>query len=83
MKEHTNVGEANALNTYSSWGTEYIEEARQLRVLAFWANGQLIEEFLLDIKGTPCGAVIDSASLVHYPDNMIDLFPDRPMVQKL
>ncbi len=73
---------SSALNTYSSWVTEYIEEARQLPALAFWANGQLIEEFRLDITGTPCEAVIDNASLVHYPDNMIDLFPDRPMVKK-
>ena len=30
---------SSVLDTYSSWVTEYIEKTRQLRVLAFWADG--------------------------------------------
>jgi PAS domain S-box-containing protein len=64
-----------ALDTHSAWVTEYIERFRQLRALAFWANGELIADFEIDIEGTPCEAVIDNARLVHYPDNMLELFP--------
>jgi PAS domain S-box-containing protein len=73
---------ARALNTYSSWVTEYIEESRQLHALAFWVDGQLAGNFKIDITGTPCEAVIESASLVHYPDNMINLFPNSDTVRE-
>jgi PAS domain S-box-containing protein len=64
-----------ALDTHSAWVTEYIEKSRQLRALAFWADGKMITDFEIDIEGTPCEAVIDSARLVHYPDNVLELFP--------
>jgi len=72
---------SKALNTYSSWVTEYIEESRQLRSLAFWVNGRLAEDFKIDITGTPCEAVINSARLIHYPDNMMALFPNNSAIR--
>ena len=66
---------AKVLEIYSSWVTEYFEESRKLRALAFWVDGQVAENFEIDITGTPCEAVIQSARLVHYPDNMMNLFP--------
>jgi PAS domain S-box-containing protein len=73
---------AKALDTYSSWVTEYVEESRTLRALAFWVDGQLAENFEIDITGTPCEAVIQSARLVRYPDNMINLFPDSSTIRE-
>ena len=73
---------AEALDTYSSWVTEYIEESRKLRAMAFWVDGQLAENFEIDITGTPCEAVIKSARLVHYPDNMMNLFPDSSSIRE-
>jgi PAS domain S-box-containing protein len=73
---------SKSLDTYSSWVTEYIEETRQLHALAFWVNGQLSEAFEIDITGTPCEAVIQSARLVHYPDNMMALFPNSDTVRQ-
>lgn len=73
---------AKALDTYSSWVTEYIEESRKLRAMAFWVDGQLAENFEIDITGTPCEAVIKSARLVHYPDNMMNLFPDSSSIRE-
>ena len=73
---------SKALNTYSSWVTEYIAESRQLRALAFWVDGQLAEDFIIDIAGTPCEAVIESARLVHYPENMMDLFPNSSTIRE-
>jgi len=73
---------SKALNTYSSWVTEYIAESRQLRALAFWVDGQLAQDFKIDITGTPCEAVIESARMVHYPDNMMHLFPNSSTIRE-
>ncbi len=66
---------ARSLGTYSAWVTEYLEATRQLRALAFWVNGRLAERFLVGIDGTPCAAVVDSTELVHFPENVLDLYP--------
>ncbi|HHP7236349.1 MAG TPA: SpoIIE family protein phosphatase [Desulfobacterales bacterium] len=68
---------SKALNTHSAWVTEYLEETNQLHALAFWINGQLLRNELIDIEGTPCEAVIASTELVHYPDNILHLFPQE------
>jgi len=73
---------SKSLDTYSSWVTEFIEETRQLHALAFWVDGRLAEDFSIDITGTPCETVIQSARLVHYPDNMIKLFPNSDIVRQ-
>jgi PAS domain S-box-containing protein len=73
---------AKALGTYSSWVTEYIEESHKLRSLAFWVDGRPEDNFEIDIAGTPCNAVIQSARMVHYPDNMMNLFPDSPTIRE-
>jgi PAS domain S-box-containing protein len=69
---------ARALNTHGAWVTEYIQERRRLRALAFWMDGQWIQDYETDIAGTPCEQVIDSADIVHFPDNLLKLFPDDP-----
>ena len=40
---------AKVLNTHSAWVTEFIEETRRLRALAFWVDGQLIRDFEMEI----------------------------------
>ena len=74
---------ARALSTKHAWITEYIPELRRLRALAFWVDGELIPDFEVDIDGTPCEAVIDTARLVHYPDNIRDLFPNSTKLREL
>jgi PAS domain S-box-containing protein len=66
---------AIAVQTHSAWVTEYIPETRQLHALAFWSNGHVAEDFYLDIDGTACEKVIDTKDIVHYPDNVIRLYP--------
>ncbi len=73
---------AKALNTHGAWVTEYIKESRRLRALAFWMDGQWIQNYEVDIAGTPCEQVIDTASLVHFPDNLLDLYPDDPDIKE-
>jgi sigma-B regulation protein RsbU (phosphoserine phosphatase) len=74
---------AKAMNTHGAWVTEYIKESRRLRALAFWLGGEFVHDYEYDIAGTPCEAVIESASLVHYPDNMSELFPDNSTLQEI
>jgi len=72
------VNLAKVLNTHSAWVSEYMEDTRQLRALAYWADGQLSRNVLIDIAGTPCEAVILQSGMVHYPDQLIRLYPDHP-----
>ncbi|MEJ2283690.1 MAG: PAS domain S-box protein [Desulfobacterales bacterium] len=73
---------SKALNTQSAWVTEFVEKSRQLRALAFWADGELIPGFEIDIDGTPCEEVVENSRLVHYPDNVFELFPDNDNIKK-
>jgi PAS domain S-box-containing protein len=74
---------AKALNTHGAWVTEYIQECRRLRALAFWMDGQWIQNYEVDIAGTPCEQVIERANLVHFPDNLLELFPEDPDVREI
>src|SRR4029450_9559445 len=67
---------AKALGTHGAWVTEYLQESRRLRALAFWMDGQWIQDYQTDLAGTPCEQVIDTANLVHFPDRLLELFPD-------
>lgn len=66
---------AIAVQTHSAWVTEYIPETRQLHALAFWSNGHVAEDFYIDIDGTACEKVIETTGTVHYPDNVLRLYP--------
>jgi hypothetical protein len=74
---------AAALHTHGAWVTEYIEDKRRLRGLAFWMDGQWVQDYEVALAGTPCEKVIDSADLVHFPDKLLDLFPDDPEVKEV
>lgn len=64
-----------ALGTHGAWVTEYFPETRRLRAFAFWLDDQWIKDYEMDIAGTPCERVIDTAKLVHFPDRVLELFP--------
>jgi len=67
---------ATALNTSGAWVTEYLEEKSRLRALAFWLNGEWITDYEYDLRDTPCALVINEARLVHFPENVAELFPN-------
>ena len=69
---------AKALNTHGAWVTEYTEECRRLRMLAFWVGDQFVKAYEYDITGTPCEQIINSSSLQLYSENLIALFPEDP-----
>ncbi len=72
-----------ALGTEGAWITEYISETRKLRGLAFIMGGKWIEDYEYDIAGTVCEEVIIDDKFVHYPENIIDFFPDNPILKEL
>jgi PAS domain S-box-containing protein len=74
---------ANALRTHGAWVTEYIQECRRLRALAFWMDGQWVQDYEVDIAGTPCEQVIDTADLVHFPDKLLELYPEDPDIKAI
>jgi hypothetical protein len=67
---------AKTLNTNGAWVTEYLEDTRRLRALAFWFNGEWIEDYEYDIEGTPCELVVTSAQTVHIPENVSCQLPE-------
>jgi PAS domain S-box-containing protein len=71
---------ATALGTHGAWVTEYFPEKRRLRALAFWMDGRWVQDYEVDIAGSPCEQVIDKRRLVHFPDRLVELFPDDPEV---
>ncbi|MGE5257601.1 MAG: SpoIIE family protein phosphatase [Hyphomicrobiales bacterium] len=77
------VNLAKVLNTYSAWVTEYLAATRQLHALAYWADGKLTRDFLIDITGTPCEAVVSQSGMVHYPDHLIRLYPENSVLKSI
>ena len=69
---------AQTLDVPAARVTEYVDEYRQLRGLAFWLDGKLTEKVEFGVEGTPCEAVLDEGSLVHVTDNIEEVFPHDP-----
>ncbi len=74
---------AKALHTHAAWVTEYFPESRHLKALAFYLNGSFLKDWAMDLAGTPCEHVIDQARLIHFPDNLLNLFPIDPDIAGL
>ena len=74
---------AQVLMTHGAWITEYLEDCRRLRSLAFWMDGEWIEHYEYDIAGTPCEPVVDNGHFIHFTDNVMALFPDDPDLERM
>ncbi|WP_413164368.1 GAF domain-containing protein [Capilliphycus salinus ALCB114379] len=55
----------------------------QLKILAFWSDGQLHAIANIHRKGMPCETVIQTACLQFYPDRLQDQFPQVPLLKTL
>src|SRR5580692_2505213 len=61
--------------------SEFAGVHTRVRTLAFWARGQIQENFEYDLAGTPCEDVM-RGRLCHYPAGVKDRFPRAlPLVQ--
>ena len=67
-----------ALGVAGAWVTEYLPAAGRLRALAFWFEDRFVPDYEYQIAGTPCEPVIATARLVHFPENVVGLFPRDP-----
>jgi len=74
---------AMAMDVAGVWVTEYIPDRKVLRSLAFWMHNNYIEEYEYQLAGTPCGMVIETGRLIHFPEGVIDLFPDDADLPRL
>jgi len=74
---------ARAMDVAGVWVTEYLPERQVLRSLAFWMNDHYVEDYEYPLRGTPCEQVIEKACLIHYPERVIELFPDDQDLVKL
>lgn len=72
----------HVLDVHGAWVTEYSAESRRLRALAFWMNGEFIDEYEYAIDGTPCEPVIEQRCMAHFPERVVDLFPADPDLPK-
>jgi PAS domain S-box-containing protein len=52
-----------------------IAGATQVRTLAYWVRGQLVDNVEYDVRGTPCEDVL-RGDLCHHPSGVKDKFPD-------
>jgi formate hydrogenlyase transcriptional activator len=73
---------AHTLGTHAAWVTEYVEDRRRLRALAFWMDGRLIPDYEYDVSGTPCEPVLEQKCLVTFPEGVVDLFPRDPDLRR-
>ena len=74
---------ARALGTHGAWVTEYLPEPRRLRALAFRLGDGWIENYEHTIDGTPCQAVVEGQRLVHYPDRVLELYPEEEDLRRM
>jgi PAS domain S-box-containing protein len=74
---------SRAVGARGAWVTEFDPRARVLRALAFRLDGQWIEGFEQPIDGTPCQVVLEKRRLVHFPDRVLELFPDEPNARRM
>jgi PAS domain S-box-containing protein len=74
---------ARALHTHAAWVTEYLAESRRLRALAFYLDGAFLKDWEMDITGTPCEQVIEQGRFIHFPDNLLNLFPIDPDITSI
>jgi PAS domain-containing protein len=67
---------AQALGVAGAWVTQWVEARRRLRALSFYFEGGYIPDFEYDVRGTPCERVMEEARLIHFPERVVEVFPD-------
>lgn len=59
---------------------EFAEAKTRVRTLAFWENGELIENQEWDLEGTPCEEVV-RGNFCHYASDVWKLFPTEAGIE--
>ncbi|MBS0001123.1 MAG: sigma 54-interacting transcriptional regulator [Cyclobacteriaceae bacterium] len=74
---------AEILDVFGVWVTEYLEDQNRLRALAFYLDGEFVDEYEYQVQGTPCEPVLTNEGICHIPDRVIELYPDDPDLEPL
>jgi len=74
---------AHATGKKCAWVTEWVEDGRRLRALAFWAGSGYIRDFEYPIAGTPCAPVIEERRLFLVPDQVVELYEEDTSLREL
>ncbi|MGZ3479373.1 MAG: GAF domain-containing protein, partial [Myxococcaceae bacterium] len=74
---------ARALGTHGAWVTEFFPRERVLRARAFRLGNEWLEGFEQPVDGTPCKVVIEDRRVVHYPDRVLEIYPDEPNLRSV
>ena len=69
---------AAVMGTAGAWVTEFLPDAYKLRTRAFFLKGNYLDDYEHNVANTPCEAVLVERKLVHFPDRIVDLYPDDP-----
>ena len=69
---------AESLNAHGVWVTEHLKQTNRLRALAFWLRDHYVDDYEYDIPGTPCEPVLDSHTICHVAEDVIELYPNDP-----
>jgi PAS domain S-box-containing protein len=67
---------ARAVGTKCAWVTEWSAENRRIHALSFWADGEYISNYEYSVTGSPCESVIENRQLVHFPEQLLVLYPN-------
>lgn len=74
---------SKVLHTYGAWVTEYIEDKKYLRSMAFFLGGRWVNNFEYPLIGTACEVVVEEKRLVHVRDKLFELYNGNPEVKKV
>jgi PAS domain S-box-containing protein len=74
----SNLGIATGIE--SAFIAEFAESKTRVRSLAFWSNGQFLDNQDWDLEGTPCQEVLQGG-LCHYPSHVWQQFPKEEGVE--
>ncbi len=73
---------ARALNVDNAFVCELLECQTRVRPLAFWSDGQFIENTEFDLDGTPCEVVMRGET-VYYTHKVYEMFPRHPELKEM
>ncbi len=73
---------ALALNVRHAFVCELLGSRTRVRPLAFWFNGQFVDNTEFDLDGTPCEIVIRGET-VYYTHKVYEMFPRHPELKEI
>ena len=74
---------ATTLNVYGAWVSEYLPEKHRFRAIALWLGGEMLNNYEMEIVGSPCEVVFHELKLVHFAEEVQDLFGTYEAVRNM